>query len=552
MANSQSLQIDVELELRRRAGELRTHTIVGLVCPDKGHTHTLTNITGSWQPTDNPPDVYLPIKLERVLITTKRFVAVIGGRGSGKSVGIADICTIDAKDNSSKTYCLREFQSSIKNSVHSLLKSEIERLEFTGFEAQQQSILKDGEDVFQFAGIARNVDSIKSAHGFKRFYVEEAQFVSQDSLEVLTPTVRNKPNKGLPTPIKEKAEDSLSGVQIVFVANPGSSEDPFSKRFINPFKDSLDRDGYYEDEMHLIVMMNYDDNPWYAESGLEQDRLWTYKNMPRTFYDHVWNGGFNDSVENSIIIAEWFDACVDAHKKLGFQPTGAKIAAHDPSDMGDDTKGYAMRHGSVFLEVTEKTDGDVNEGCHWACGLANQHNVDYFTWDADGMGCALNEQISQSFNGRDKRLVAFKGSESPDNPDAIYKPAMKAVISDQKKVKDAVKNKRAQYYTELRDRVYRTYRAVVHKEYFDPDTMISFDSSIELLSKLRAELCRMPIKPNRNGLVELYTKEEMKSKFKFKSPNLADSVMMSCRFIQINRPYVHIPKPLPTYHSGRR
>ena len=210
-----------------------------------------------------------------------------------------------------------------------------------------------------------------------------------------------------------------------------------------------------------------------------------------------------------------------------------------------------MRHGSVVTDIQEKTDGDVNEGGHWACGLANQQNVDYFTWDADGMGCALGEQISKDFNGKATVLVAFKGSESPDNPEAIYKPAMKASVVDQKKVKDAVKNKRAQYYTELRDRVYITYRAVVHNEYADPDTMISFDSSIVLLSKLRAELCRMPVKPNGNGLIELYTKPDMKTKFKFKSPNLADSLMMSIRFKPPQQTIVPLPKSFPTYHHGR-
>jgi len=39
----------------------------------------------------------------------------------------------------------------------------------------------------------------------------------------------------------------------------------------------------------------------------------------------------------------------------------------------------------------------------------------------------------------------------------------------------------------------------------------------------------MPIKPNMNGLFELYTKKEMREKFKVRSPNCADAVMMSER-----------------------
>ena len=103
------------------------------------------------------------------------------------------------------------------------------------------------------------------------------------------------------------------------IENPGSTEDPFSKRFITPFLSALESDGFYEDDLHLIIIMNYTDNPWFAESGLEAERAWDYANLPRALYDHIWLGKFNDSVESGLILAEWFDACIDAHVKLGFE-----------------------------------------------------------------------------------------------------------------------------------------------------------------------------------------------------------------------------------------
>jgi phage terminase large subunit len=126
----------------------------------------------------------------------------------------------------------------------------------------------------------------------------------------------------------------------------------------------------------------------------------------------------------------------------------------------------------------------------------------------------------------------YRGSEGVDFPEAVYEPSQHAQIREQITNDDAFRNKRCQYYFQLRDRVYRTYRAVAFNEYHDPDKLISFSSNIKILPKLRAELCRMPVKPNGNGLFDLYTKQQMKDKFKFKSPNLADSVVMSLRFIQ--------------------
>jgi phage terminase large subunit len=336
---------------------------------------------------------------------------------------------------------------------------------------------------------------------------------------------------------------------LFFTANPQSSEDPFSKRFINPYLTELLQHGIYEDEMHLIIMVNYSDNPWFP-AELEMERKWDYEHLDRAEYDHIWNGAFNDSVEGSLIRAEWFDACIDAHKKLGFVGVGQKMAAHDPSDEGSDSKGYAARHGSVVYDVQEMTTGNVNEGCDWATGLAINQRVDAYTWDCDGMGVALNAQTAKAFNGKAAVISQFKGSEAVDNPDAIYDHVEGSKIQGQKTNKQAVKNKRAQYYYELRKRVLRTYEAV-NGTYHDPDTLISFDSSIVLMAKLRSELCRMPIKPNGNGLFELYTKVEMKGpKFKIDSPNLGDCVMMLMR-----QPHIVtnvFVRPPPIRVMGRR
>lgn len=61
----------------------------------------------------------------------------------------------------------------------------------------------------------------------------------------------------------------------------------------------------------------------------------------------------------------------------------------------------------------------------------------------------------------------------------------------------------------------------------------------------------MPVKPNSSGLFEMYSKEELKSKFKFDSPNLADVAMMSRRVPKINiMPKVVLPQPIKP--MGRR
>jgi len=90
------------------------------------------------------------------------------------------------------------------------------------------------------------------------------------------------------------------------------------------------------------------------------------------------------------------------------------------------------------------------------------------------------------------------------------------------------KNKRAQYYWALRDRFYNTWRAVVQKEYINPEKLISLSSDIKHLVKLKAEICRIPRKYNSNGLFQVMDKKEMASaRLKIPSPNLADGTKMT-------------------------
>ncbi len=430
--------------------------------------------------------------------------------------------------------CGREYQNSIDDSVHKLLKGLIARLNITGYEITDKKIncLTGGH--IRFRGFARNSEAVKSAQDFKYSWIEEAQSLSQKSIDDLLPTIR------------------ATGSQLFFTANPQSSADPFSKRFIVPFLKDIKLHGFYEDEMHLIIEANWRDNPWHGE--LETQRLWDYENLPRAKYDHIWEGAFNDSIEDPLIQAEWFDACIDAHKKLGIEPIGIRYSSHDPSDIGPDDKGYAFRHGSILLDARSKNSGNINDGGDWATGLSINNNSDAFTWDCDGMGVGLNRQVATAFSGKQTRIEQFKGSEAVDFPDAIFENVTDkdTVIINQTTNKQALKNKRAQYYFELRKRIYNTFLAINGK-YIDPDQLLCFDSNIKELPKLRSELCRMPIKPNSNGLFDLYTKEEMKRKYKFDSPNLADSVMMLMRTpMSVNRPGVGLrPAPIKII-KGRR
>jgi len=505
------LQAAAVLEMRRR--NQSRNTVYGIYRPNGEYGGELVRCIQdsgnmNFVEVDAEPDFGIPEKLEPLITKPKKFKLALGGRGGAKSVGVGGIRSSFAKDYGTKTLCLREMQNTIEDSVHALINGFIQQRNWDCFEVTDKAIRIDGDDVFKFRGIARNPDGVKSMYGFSCGWVEEAQVLSAKSIDILTPTIRE------------------AGSEIWFTLNPGSSQDPISQRFLQPFYSQLLRDGYYEDDLHLIIWINYSDNPWHKE--LEQERAFDEQNMSRNGYRHKWLGHYNDDVDNAIIPAEHFDAAVDAHKKLGFRGEGAKIASYDPSDLGPDDKGYCLRHGSVVLDVCGSSLGDVNEGTDWALDRAINSGADWFTWDGDGMGIALKAQVDKALEGKHIEYQIFRGSETAENPESHYVPNGPIDSKRSKSNKDTFANRRAQYYIWLRDRFAATYRAVEKGEYINPDELISLSSDIADIEQLRAELCRIPLKPNGNGKIQIMSKIEMAKKpYELPSPNLADALMMS-------------------------
>lgn len=450
------------------------------------------------------PSLQIPSKLERFVTTPKRYKIAFGGRGAGKSQTFADIFLMKSQIEQAKIGCFREFQNSIDDSVHSLLSDEIRRLSLNGFSVLNNEVKNEDGGEFRFKGLSRNPDAVQSMNAFNYFWIEEGHSITKKSFEKLDPTLRKE------------------GSELWVSMNPQSSLDYMSQRFIEPFKSDLLSKGSYEDDEHLIVLINYCDNPWFP-SVLDQVRQNDYKRLPRAEYNHIWLGYYNDSIEGSIITPEWFDAAIDAHKKLNFKPTGAKIAAYDPADSGD-AKAYVKRHGVVITEIEESTTGDVNSSTDWALDACS--DVDHFTWDATGIGLSLRRQISQAVSGRKIQTYEFNGAATAQNPTAQYERPEGDSADKPMTNKDVFINIRAQRYWELRDRFYKTFKAVEEGEYINPDELISISSDCTYLEKLKAEVCRIPKQPTGTGKIQIMRKDLMKSKYNIDSPNVADALMM--------------------------
>lgn len=450
------------------------------------------------------PDVQIPEKLIPLFIKPKPLKIAVGGRGSGKSESFATAMLKFCSDGE-RVLCAREFQNSIDDSVHSLLKRKIDDLSIPNLNPLASTIISSAGGDIVYKGLARNIQSIKSLDYIKKVWIEEGQTISQESIDTLFPTIRQ------------------NGAEIWVSMNRGSITDPISQTYLKKAEPELERRGYYEDDYMIVVEINWRDNPWFPEI-LNQQRLKAFEEWTRAKYDHIWEGKYGDMIDNAIIEPEWFDACIDAHLNPKFngswKPSGMKLCAFDPSDIGD-AKGFAYRHGNIFLDVCDSTKGDADDGMIWALDKAHSLQPDDFSFDYSGIGSGMAGSIKRSLEPKRVNVIAFNGGESPDNPN-------ETVIDDSgksKKVTDLYINKRAQYYWRLYELCYNTYKCIVKGQYIDPNDMISFSKEIKDLPRLRSEICRIPRVPRSDGVIQIMSKKEMLKKG-IPSPNMADAVMM--------------------------
>lgn len=141
-------------------------------------------------------DVELP-EAFRELFLPFRYKAFHGGRGSGKSHAMATALVLLAAQKPLRVLAAREIQKSIRDSSKRLLDDRIAALGLgRKFSSTETEIKARNGSLFLFAGLGHNPDQIKSMEGIDIAWVEEADTISQRSLDILVPTIR-KPGSEL-------------------------------------------------------------------------------------------------------------------------------------------------------------------------------------------------------------------------------------------------------------------------------------------------------------------------------------------------------------------
>lgn len=270
------------------------------------------------------------------LFKPARYKVARGGRGSGKSWGFARALLIQAYQQPMRILCTREVQKSIKQSVHQLLKDQIEAMGLESeFEVLNTEIRGKNGSAFYFSGLSDlTSDSIKSFEGVDRVWVEEGQSISARSWKILIPTIRKE------------------GSEIWVSYNPELETDETHQRFVvNPPPDCVS------------VLMNWADNPWFP-SVLEQERQHAKGSMSEHEYRNVWEGECLPAVTGAIYFDEV--AALERGGRLRTVPHDPLLKTHAIWDLGwNDSMSIilAQRQGSElrvieYIEDSHRTLSD--------------------------------------------------------------------------------------------------------------------------------------------------------------------------------------------------
>lgn len=294
--------------------------------------------------------IQLPEKLQP-LFKAARYKIAYGGRGGTKSWGFARALLLQGTTKPLRILCAREVQRSIKDSVHKLLKDQIQALNlglfYTVLETEIRGI--NGTE-FLFVGLSNlTVESIKSYEGVDICWVEEGQSVIKRSWSILIPTIRK------------------AGSEIWVSFNPDLDTDDTYVRFVENTPPNS-----------VVININYADNPWPTKE-LDQERDHCKAVDPEE-YDNVWLGKCRSSVAGAIYRREV------AALRVQNVPHDPSLRVHCVWDLGfnDQTAIILVQRTATEVRIIDYMEDSYKNMGEWVVELSRKpynYGTDWLPWD---------------------------------------------------------------------------------------------------------------------------------------------------------------------------
>ena len=423
-----------------------------------------------------------------------RYKILYGGRASSKSWDAAANTVRIARHTKVRILCTRMFQNKIEESVYNLIKSQAERFGVSHeFEFQKGKIIHKGTgSEFLFYGLARNTDEIKSLEGIDILWIEEAHALTKDMWEILGPTIRKE------------------GSEVWVIFNPRMVTDFAYQRFVAVPPANA-----------LVHKINYTENPYLSQTLL--DDIEELRRASPDDYNHIYLGEPLNDDDQAIIKRTWVQSAVDAHTKLGIEPTGLRRIGFDVADDGGDLNAMCATHGQLLYHVEEwkgLEDELLKSATRvWDRARADNASIDY---DSIGVGASAGAKFKE-LNTTNKARIQYRSFNAGGKvlwPDREYLRGTRILNKDQ------FSNLKAQAWWNVANRLRMTHMWVTQGVECDPNQIISIDPGIRHREKLITELSTPHKDYDPSGKSKVESKKDL-AKRDVASPNIADAFIMA-------------------------
>lgn len=272
-----------------------------------------------------------------------------------------------------------------------------------------------------------------------------------------------------------------------------------------------------------VFIMDWRDHPaktqaWYDERREKAER----EGLLHIFAQEV-DRDYAAAVEGIIIRPEWVRAAIDAHLVLKLPESGGWSGGLDVADgEGGDTNALAAFKGIVLRKASNWGDRDVGVTTRRALEEVGDLDIE-LQYDCIGVGAGVRSEANRL---ADEGTLPMGVKMIPWNAGAaVISPTEPMIHGDRDGPTNAdmFVNMKAQAWWMVARRFENTYRAVNEGIEYEPQELISIDSTIPILRQIEKELSQATIKRRLSDRKMIVDKMPEGTK----SPNVGDAIIMA-------------------------
>lgn len=326
------------------------------------------------------PNKLVPIITE---LNNYRYILLDGGRSGAKSQSIARLILFLAEQKSIRVVCGREIQNTIEESVYKIFVDLIKAFSLN-FEVLSNKIMHNatGSEI-RFRGLREQGSvNIQGLEGVDILWVDEAQAIKKQTLDVIIPTIR-----------KEKAK-------LFWSMNRYVEDDPVYKFFIGR-----------SDCLH--IHLNYLDNEFCPKVMIKEAEECKSKDIDD--YNHIWLGEPLKQADDLLFNFKMIDG--SPKLKFDYFNNYGKILGVDVARYGSAETVFDIIEkvsDSHIIQIHQETwkNKSLMEVVGKTLDLRRTFNTDLSVIDDDGMGGGVTDRLREL----KLKMQPFKGGAKAGNP----------------------------------------------------------------------------------------------------------------------------------------